>query len=135
MTYDGCIVEFNFTPANVHDLSALKQMIVDLPEEAVLYADKAYNDYNYEEQLYQTKQVKLKPIRKKNMKCSDNTRSENKHRGKRRRIIESWFSVITSKFGKKIHAVSLEGWLNKVTGFLVSYNLVKFIDLQLFSNS
>jgi IS5 family transposase len=130
MTYDGCIVEFELTPANTHDLTALKQMVIDLPKESILFADKAYNDYNFEQKVQQEKQVQLKPIRRKNMKCEDNTKQENKYRSRRRRKIESWFSVLTSRFGRKIHAVTLTGWITKVTGFVVAYNLTKFIDFQ-----
>jgi hypothetical protein len=40
-----------------------------------------------------------------------------------RKGVETAFSIITSKFGKYIHATSISGFLTKLKLFLLSYSL------------
>ena len=46
------------------DLTGLKEMILNLPPGAQLYADQAYTDYNCEESLLKKKQLTFLPLRK-----------------------------------------------------------------------
>ena len=42
------------TPGSVADLTAFKSLPLDLPEQSTIYADCAYNDYQFEDVLTET---------------------------------------------------------------------------------
>ncbi len=42
---DGRIVEFDFTPGSSHDQIGFALLGFDLAADSVVYADKAYNNY------------------------------------------------------------------------------------------
>ena len=66
----GHVVHFFFTPTRVADVSMLSAFPRErLSEENITYADKAYNQYAFEDFL-QTTERTLLPIRKKNPKRS-----------------------------------------------------------------
>ena len=50
------------------DVQVLKGYAYDLPPGSVVYADKAYNDYEIEDLLAEAEDVRLLPVRKKNSK-------------------------------------------------------------------
>src|SRR5262249_38303549 len=50
------------------DLTGMKEMVLDLPKGASLYADKAYTDYGYEDRLQEENNITLLSIRKSNSK-------------------------------------------------------------------
>jgi hypothetical protein len=47
----GSRVEFAFTPGFMNHIKAFQNRQVDLPQGTNIYADKAYNDYAYEDLL------------------------------------------------------------------------------------
>ena len=47
------------------DLRGMKEMALNLPAGSVLYDDKAYNDYGYEQHLQEQQKLTLLPIRKR----------------------------------------------------------------------
>ena len=55
ITKSGCPFLFQITPGSEHDLTALKFMDLAFPRPCRLYADKAYNDYEFEEKLSRKK--------------------------------------------------------------------------------
>ena len=65
---NGNPVQFMITPGSESDIGAFRKIDLDLPVNARLYADKAYNDYKFEDNLIHRKRVYLMPIRKKNSK-------------------------------------------------------------------
>lgn len=67
VTADGVPVEVVFTPASESDIRAFKRMNLDLEENAIIYADKAYTDYMYEDLLLDAK-IHLCSHRKRNAK-------------------------------------------------------------------
>ena len=64
----GVLIEWSFTPASVNDFTALTSFDLDVPENSVIYADKAYNCYRFEDDLYEISNVRLLPARKYNSK-------------------------------------------------------------------
>lgn len=121
VTASGEPVEFLIAPGSESDLALLKQLDFDLPPGSVCYADKIYNDYKWEDLLWETADIILKPIRKKN-----SVRAEGDFIARRavqytRKMAETAFSCITSLFPKKIHAVTSKGFALKVISFILAF--------------
>ena len=68
VTQDGQPVECFLTPGSCGDVDALKYYAYELPDGAIIYADKAYNDYEIEDLLKDGDHSQLLPMRKKNSK-------------------------------------------------------------------
>src|SRR3989475_13302103 len=68
VTQDGQPVECVLTPGGFGDVDALKYYAYELPDGAIIYADKAYNDYEIEDLLRAVEHIHLLPMRKKNSK-------------------------------------------------------------------
>src|SRR5207244_1206362 len=68
VTQDGQPVECFLTPGGFGDVDALKYYAYALPDGSIIYADKAYNDYEIEDLLKEVEHIHLLPIRKKNSK-------------------------------------------------------------------
>src|SRR5262245_31562731 len=68
VTQDGQSVECFCTPGRFGDVDALKYYAYALPDGAIIYADKAYNDYEVEDLLKEVEHIQLLPMRKKNSK-------------------------------------------------------------------
>jgi len=124
-TIDGFPIEFLILPASTADISALK--IMDL-EGTRIYADRAYNDFKFEDWLMETTGIQIVAQRKEN--------SKRKHSGPlgyiqsiMRKRIETMFSCITRLFPKKIHAVTMDGFILKIILFMISYSLNKIIQV------
>lgn len=65
VTAGGEPVEFFLTPGSWSDTRALKMYQFDLPEEALITGDKAYNDYTLEDMMLDAN-LNLLPLRKDN---------------------------------------------------------------------
>ena len=68
VTSAGQPVECVLTPGSISDVQVLKNYAYDLSPGSVVYADKAYNDYEIEDLLAEVEDIHLLPIRKKNSK-------------------------------------------------------------------
>ena len=68
VTKDGHPVECFLTPGGFGDVDALKYYAYELPDGSIIYADKAYNDYEIEDLLQEVDHIQLLPMRKKNSK-------------------------------------------------------------------
>ena len=102
------------------DLTGLKEMDLDLPAGASLYADKAYTDYDYEQQLQTHRQITLLPIRKSNHK-RQHTAQTAKTISRRRKRIETTLSQVTAKLPHRLHAVRPAGFEKKVLALFVAF--------------
>jgi hypothetical protein len=117
---NGRPVQTSLSPASENDVKAFRKINLDLPFNSVIYGDKAYNDYRYEDRLIQEKQIHLMPIRKKNSKRkSDGFLA--KIRRKKRKIIETAFSCIEKLMPRSIHAVTRAGFELKIMLFVLAY--------------
>jgi Transposase DDE domain len=121
-TIEGIPVEWVFLPGAAHDTRGLSTLPINLPSSSELYTDKGYTDFLIEDNLASESSIKLMTIRKQNSTRRDSpalayVKQVNRH------YIETVFSQITSRFGKKIHAVTFEVFLLKLSCFIWSYSL------------
>ena len=108
-------------PGSVSDVTAFKQLDLDLPEGSLVHADRAYNDYTEEDLLLEAAGIILQPQRKKNSKRPLALCKEFLFKPVRQHV-EIAFSQITNLFPKHIHAVTANGFVLKVICFLLAYS-------------
>lgn len=97
---------------------------LNLEEGAILYADKGYADYEIEDLLKEVEKINLMPIRKNSKRFDPFKQFIAKMS---RKFIETIGSCLNGLFPKKIHAVTLDGFLLKLTLFVLSFNLQQLI--------
>lgn len=122
VTSSGEPVEFTLAPGCVNDCKVLKQFDLDLPSGANIYADKSYNDYEYEDLLKEAAGINLNPIRKKNSKRAVPAWSSFLRKRIRKRV-ETTGSQINALFPKSIHAVTDKGFELKVALFILAFSI------------
>lgn len=121
-TSAGVPVEFAFLPGEANDVRGLNALPLFLPEHSEVYGDAAYTDYQAEDDLRETDGIVLQVARKRNSKRPDSPalayiKQTTRH------YIETVFSQITLRFPKSIHAVTLDGFLLKLTAFILTLTL------------
>lgn len=117
----GKPVEFFLTPGSESDTKGMTYFDLDLPEDSIIIADKAYNIYWYEDILADAG-IQLMPIRKKNSKRPH----EPWVRGLQwlnRQTIETSGSLIEKYLPASIHAVTAGGFELKVVLFVTAFSL------------
>nr|WP_236937495.1 hypothetical protein [Flavobacterium columnare] len=102
-------------------------MIDKLPAEASIYADSAYTNYKLEDFDKEEKCILLKVQRKSNSKRFDTEQQKNE-KLKMRKKVETTISDIKKLFPRTIHAVTLNGFLIKLTLFVFGLQLNKSIN-------
>ena len=122
ITQDGRPVEFFLTPGSFGDVDALKVFVFDLPPSSIVYADKAYNDYDIEDVLQEASHVHLLPMRKTNSKRALPPWVVFVQHYYRKRV-ETVGSLLERLLPKSIHAVTSQGFALKVALFIVAYSL------------
>jgi hypothetical protein len=121
-TKGGIPVEFVFMPGSASDVRALNALPLNLPPGSEVYSDSAYTDYTAEDDLYESSQIELKVMRKKNSKRQDEPWNQYIKQCTRH-YIETVFSSITCVFPKSIHAVTYQGFLLKLEAFIFAFTL------------
>jgi hypothetical protein len=121
-TVDGIPVEFAMLPGCYHDIDGMKNMFLDLPENSVLYGDSAYTDYINEQICGEAAEINLMIARKSNSKLPHEPWQNFLISDSRKRI-ETTFSQISSMLPKRIHAVTVDGFLMKVILFIFVFTL------------
>jgi hypothetical protein len=123
-TEEGVPVEMAFLPGAASDVRGLGVLPLCLPAGSKLFMDSGYTDYAAEDAARETDLVEFAPSRKGNSKRGDDVwRSYYKQLMRKR--IETVFSQITSLLPKQIHAVTLDGFLLKVSMFVIAFALDK----------
>lgn len=123
-TEEGVPVEMAFLPGAASDVRGLGVLPLALPEGSKLLMDSGYTDYGAEDAARETDGIEFAPSRKINSKRSDDCwRSYYKQLMRKR--IETVFSRITNLFPRHIHAVTLDGFLLKVSFFVIAFALDK----------
>lgn len=122
VTNKGRPVEVHLRPGAESDISVLWSMELDIPEEAILYADGGYNCFDLEDILL-NEGIQL--IAKRGSKAKNRVRSieEEKQISSKRQIVETAFSAITNQFPRNIRSRTENGFLIKVFCFIVSYSI------------
>lgn len=118
-TVYGKPVEFLLKPGSVHDSKAFKDMNIKLPRKSVIYADSAYLNRKVENSLFKKERVLLLPQRRANSKNPMPPATE-KMRKKKRKMIETAFSLLEKLLPRSIHAVTKKGFELKITNFVIA---------------
>ena len=121
-TADGIPVEFIFLPGEANDTRGLKALPLNLPKDSSIYCDAGYTDYGAEDELQYNDGVSLQVMRKGNSRRPDEPWVAYIKQHKRHPI-ETLFSQITQRFPKSIHAVTIDGFLMKITAFILVFTL------------
>jgi hypothetical protein len=129
VTQDGQPVECFLTCGSFGDVEALPYYPFDIPAGAIIYADKAYNDYEIEDLLKEIDRMQLLPMRKKNSKRALPPYGSFVQHYHRKRI-ETAGSLMEQRLPKSIHAVTPEGFELKVALCVVAYSLNCYIGLE-----
>jgi hypothetical protein len=123
-TIDGIPTEFCILPGSCHDLQGLAELPLENLQHSELFADTAYNNYEWEDYLQEIEQIKLQVPRKSNSKRIREPYIED-YKQIFRKHIETVFGEIAKMFPKKIHATTLNGFLLKISLFIFAYQLDK----------
>jgi Transposase DDE domain len=114
-------VEFTLAAASEADIRLFKELKLELPEGAIICADKGYADYNYED-LLEDVGLHLKAQRKKRSKRPMPAWEE--FLGKPiRQYIETVFSKLSAMFAGRLHAVTPRGFELKIVCFLLAFSI------------
>lgn len=125
-TGKGIPIEFSITQASTADITAFKAMAIDLPEGAIIYGDKAYTDYRFEDELNEDGSISLIAERKKNAKRQHSWCLQYRQKIFRKKV-ETVFSQLTALLPRKIHAITKEGFILKIVVFLVAFCLKQIV--------
>jgi hypothetical protein len=128
VTQDGQPVECFLTPGSFGDVDALKYYAYELPDGSIIYADKAYNDYEIEDLLKEVEHIQLIPMRKKNSKRALPP-SISFVQSYHRKRVETAGSLIEQLLPKSIHAVTSQGFELKVALFVIASSLNGYLNL------
>lgn len=121
VTVEGCPVEFFLTPGSFNDTGEMPWFDFDLPSDAIVLGDKAYNVYWLEDILAEV-DIEMLPIRKKNSKRP----LEPWERGLislYRKKVETAGSSFERLLPKHIHATSASAFELKVVLFVLAVSL------------
>jgi hypothetical protein len=121
-TAEGDPVEVSLTPGSYSDTKHLRSFELDFPEGAVLYGDKAYNEYFTEDLLADACSIELLPHRKKNSTRSVPAYVEYVQQVYRKKI-ETGLSGLSRLLPKSIHAVTDRGFELKVFLFVLACSI------------
>jgi len=121
-TEQGLPVEFAFMPGRASDVRGLDVLALELPAGSEVFMDSGYTDYSAEDAAREADAIKFSVCRKKNSKRREEPAFEY-YKVMMRKRIETIFSQITSMFPKQIHAVTLKGFLMKVSFFIIAFTL------------
>jgi len=128
VTKAGQPVECFLTPGGFGDVDALKYYAYELPDGSIIYADKAYNDYEIEDLLKEVDHMALLPMRKKNSKRAllpEVAFVQHYYR----KMVETAGSLIEQLLPKSIHAVTSQGFELKVALFVIASSLNGYLNL------
>jgi Transposase DDE domain len=128
VTQDGQPVACFLTHGGFGDVDALKYYAYELPDGSLIYADKAYNDYEIEDLLKEVDHIKLLPMRKKNSKRALPP-SISFVQSYHRKRVETAGSLIEQLLPKSIHAVTSQGFELKVALFVIASSLNCYLNL------
>ena len=128
VTRDGQPVECFLTHGGFGDVDALKYYAYELPDGSIIYADKAYNDYEIEDLLQEVAHIQLIPMRKKNSKRPLSPAISFVQSYHRKRV-ETAGSLIEQLLPKSIHAVTSQGFELKVALFVIASSLNCYLNL------
>jgi hypothetical protein len=123
-TEEGVPVELAFLPGEASDVRGLEVVPLQLPAGSQLFMDSGYTDYEAEDAAQELEGVEFAIARKKRSQRWDEPAIAY-YKQLMRKQIETTFSQITNLFPKKIHAVTFQGFLLKVSLFVIAFAIDK----------
>ena len=123
-TEEGVPVELAFLPGAASDVRGLGVLPLALPAGSELFMDSGYTDYAAEDAARELDGVSFCVQRKRGSRRWDDPRRAYYKQLMRKRI-ETVFSRITAMFPRHVHAVTLDGFLLKVSFFVIAFALDK----------
>jgi hypothetical protein len=124
-------VEFGLLPGSAHDSRAFDVLAFDLPRGSALFADSAYTDYNAEDAMNDRTVgagLDFSPCRRKKSTRGDELPTK-LYKEIKRKAIETTFSLISQLLPRKIHAVTIQGFMMKVFLTVLAFALTKSFKL------
>lgn len=121
VTEYGQPVEFFLTQGGYSDTRAYRLYDFDLPDQAWITGDKAYNDYDVEDAMIEA-ELRMRPMRKENSKRPVKPwvfYLQSTYR----KIVETTGSLIERLLPKSIHSVTAKGFELKVGLFVLAASL------------
>jgi hypothetical protein len=122
----GTICGFTITPASEADIKALGNWQIPLPEKSILLGDKAYNSYELESLLVECEEIKMLPLRKKNLKRQHEPLLKQVIKSTRK-IVETAISCVQGLFPKALVARTSRGFELKLLMFLLAKSCADYI--------
>ena len=101
---------------------------LELPDDSVIYADKAYNCYRFEDLLSDKCNIRLVPKRKKDSRRK-NTLCDEFNLSIYRNRVESAFSSIASITPRYLRASTEKGFCLKIFFIILAYTVKKIINV------
>jgi hypothetical protein len=122
----GNPIELAMYAGGYSEQSALHRMSFDLPPGSIVWQDSGFTDYEWEDFYKENERIEFATQRKKNSHRGD-TFIDEMAKKYNRKIVETAYSVITSRFPKRIHAVSIDGFQLKVFFVILAYSITKYL--------
>lgn len=122
----GLPVELCFIPASYSAHSALKRLDFDLPKGSIVWQDSGFTDYEWEDFYLTEEGIEFATERKKNSLRGDSF-IDAVAKKQNRKQVEVRISEITSRLGKKIHAVTMAGFQFKVFLLILAFAIIKYL--------
>lgn len=108
------------------DVKALKLFDFDLPQNAEILGDKAYNDYHFEDQLAEV-DLLLSPLRKSHSKRAIPAYITY-WRSLKRKVVETTGSLLEQPMPKHIHSSTSLGFEIKLMTFMLALSFKFLLD-------
>lgn len=121
-TAKGEPVEVFLTPGSFSDVACLEGFDWDLPPDSTVYADRGYNDTDFETTVHEHGQIEFQPMRREDMKKQFPPWIRYLQYFYRKRI-ETVGSLIERLLPKSIHAVTAVGFELKVFLFALAVSI------------
>lgn len=121
-TADGIAVDFYLYASAFVDATIRQVMPIELPKGSIIYADSGYLNYEIEDLMAECDQIQFLTAPRSNSKRQDEPSVAFLKKHYRRRI-ETVFAQIKARFPAKIHAVTAQGFLLKLSLFIMAFTL------------
>jgi len=125
---DGIPIEFSLTPGSASDIKSLRDLPLELPNGSILMGDKAYTDYQFEDNLRELEGIKMLVKRRSNLSRQNPPEDEFLLCMQRNRV-ETVFSAIVSRMPRHIKARTERGFCLKIFFFIFAYMINLFYPL------
>lgn len=124
LTYKGIPVEFCLVPGRENDSQSLRKLPLQVAPESDIYMDAGYTDYKAEDDAWEAEAIRLMIGRRGNSRRKDEPHISFLKNSMRKRI-ETTISELKAKMLRNIHAVTQQGFLLKVSLFVIAFAFEK----------